>query len=75
METVAEIRARAAASWHDATELEMTIPSTIGEEKAINPFMRPDSPEIIASVQKRAPGTPTDNVSILGAVRRMKDSF
>jgi hydroxyacylglutathione hydrolase len=75
METVVEIRARAAASWHDATELEMTVPSTIGEEKAINPFMRPDSPEIIASVQKRAPGTPTDNVSILGAVRRMKDSF
>ena len=38
--TVQAIRARAAADWHDATSDEMTIPSTIGEEKATNPFMR-----------------------------------
>jgi hypothetical protein len=37
--------------------------------------MRPNSPEIIASVQMQAPGTPADDVSILGAVRRLKDSF
>jgi hydroxyacylglutathione hydrolase len=39
-ERVAKIRARAAADWHDATAAEMTIPSTIGEERATNPFMR-----------------------------------
>jgi hydroxyacylglutathione hydrolase len=37
---VRELRARAAADWHDATPAEMTIPSTIGLEKATNPFMR-----------------------------------
>jgi hydroxyacylglutathione hydrolase len=39
-ERVAKIRARAAADWHAATPHEMTIPSTIGEERATNPFMR-----------------------------------
>ena len=34
------VRANAAADWHDASEEEMTIPSTIGEEKKTNPFMR-----------------------------------
>jgi hydroxyacylglutathione hydrolase len=42
-ERVAAIRAHAAADWHDATPNEMTIPSTIGEERATNPFMRADS--------------------------------
>jgi len=37
---VRAIRARAAADWHDATPAEMTIPSTIAEEHATNPFMR-----------------------------------
>jgi hydroxyacylglutathione hydrolase len=39
-ERVRAIRARAAADWHDATPTEMTIPSTIGEERATNPFLR-----------------------------------
>jgi hydroxyacylglutathione hydrolase len=40
LEAVQKIRANAAADWHDATAAEMTIPSTIGEEKQTNPFMR-----------------------------------
>jgi hydroxyacylglutathione hydrolase len=40
LERVGRIRARKAADWHDATSDEMTIPSTIGEERATNPFMR-----------------------------------
>jgi len=40
LERVRAIRAHAAADWHDATPEEMTIPTTIGEEKATNPFMR-----------------------------------
>jgi hydroxyacylglutathione hydrolase len=39
-ERVAKVRANAAADWHDAGPDEMTIPSTIGDERAINPFMR-----------------------------------
>jgi hydroxyacylglutathione hydrolase len=40
LERVRAIRAGAAADWHDATPDEMTIPSTIGEERATNPFLR-----------------------------------
>ena len=44
---VIQIRKNAAADWHDATPAEMTIPSTISEEKATNPFMRcPDAEEL-----------------------------
>lgn len=37
---VGAIRARAAADWHAATPAEMTIPSTLGEERLTNPFLR-----------------------------------
>jgi hydroxyacylglutathione hydrolase len=37
---VQAIRRRAAADWHQATAAEMTIPSTIGEERLTNPFLR-----------------------------------
>ncbi|MED5260918.1 MAG: hydroxyacylglutathione hydrolase [Myxococcota bacterium] len=47
LERVQAIRSNAAADWHDATESEMTIPSTLAEEKATNPFMRsPDASEL-----------------------------
>ena len=39
-ERVTKLRAGAAADWHDATPAEMSIPSTIGDERQINPFMR-----------------------------------
>jgi hydroxyacylglutathione hydrolase len=40
-----EIRQAPAADWHDATPAEMTVPSTIADEHATNPFMRADSAE------------------------------
>ncbi|MEN8181568.1 MAG: hydroxyacylglutathione hydrolase [Myxococcota bacterium] len=40
LERVHKIRARAASDWHAATPDEMTVPSTVGEEHATNPFMR-----------------------------------
>jgi len=44
---VRETRAKAAPDWHDASEAEMTIPSTIAQERATNPFLRaPDSAEL-----------------------------
>ncbi len=33
-------RAHRAADWHDATPEEMTVPSTLAEERATNPFLR-----------------------------------
>jgi hydroxyacylglutathione hydrolase len=37
---VEQTRARRAADWHEATPDEMTIPSTLAEERATNPFLR-----------------------------------
>ncbi len=45
LEAVRKIRAGAAADWHDATPAEMTVPSTLAEERAINPFLRAESVE------------------------------
>jgi hydroxyacylglutathione hydrolase len=72
---VRDRRAKAAADWHDATEAEMTVPSTVGEERTTNPFMRVDSDEIIGHVRESYPDSGTDPVEILGHVRAMKDSF
>ncbi len=51
LERVKKTRANAAADWHDATPDEMTIPSTIGEEKATNVFMRADSAEELGRIR------------------------
>ena len=53
LERVKRIRAGAAADWHDATPDEMTIPSTIGDEKATNPFMRARDAEELAGRRTR----------------------
>ncbi len=72
---VQERRAGMAADWHDAGPDEMTVPSTIGEERATNPFMRPDSPEIIAQLREHYPDGDRDPVTVLGRVRELKDRF
>jgi hydroxyacylglutathione hydrolase len=48
-----------------------TVPSTIGLEKATNPFLRPASPELR---QTLGMGTAPD-VDVLGETRRRKDQF
>jgi hydroxyacylglutathione hydrolase len=45
LDRVREIRSHAAADWHDATPAEMTVPSTMAEERATNPFLRAGSAE------------------------------
>ncbi len=40
IERVKAIRARRRPDWHDAAPDEMTVPSTMGEERATNPFVR-----------------------------------
>jgi len=53
-----------------------TVPSTIGDEKATNPFLRTDSPELEASVRSRVPAVPAgDAVALFAAVRGLKDRF
>jgi hydroxyacylglutathione hydrolase len=48
-----------------------TIPSTIGEERLTNPFLRADDPGLAAAVGLA--GAPPDQV--FGEIRRRKDSF
>lgn len=53
-----------------------TVPSTIGDEKATNPFLRTASPELAASVRRLVPGIPEgDAVALFAAVRTLKDNF
>ena len=53
-----------------------TVPSTIGEEKATNPFLRMTSPELAASVRARVPDLPpNDATALFAAVRGLKDRF
>jgi hydroxyacylglutathione hydrolase len=57
-------------------EGKFTVPSTIADEKATNPFLRTDSPELAASVRARVPDLPpTDPVALFAAVRALKDRF
>ncbi|KAJ3112145.1 hypothetical protein HK100_002441 [Physocladia obscura] len=59
---------KAKLEWANATKV--TVPSTIGEEKKLNPFMRVD----VASVKKSA-DVGEDPVAVMGKLREMKNSF
>src|SRR5439155_26376348 len=53
-----------------------TVPSTIADEKATNPFLRTDTPELAASVRHRRPEVAAnDRVALFAAVRQLKDRF
>lgn len=54
---------------------EPTLPSTIGQEKATNPFVRVGESAVIASAARHA-GKPLDDpVSVLAAIREWKNAF
>lgn len=53
-----------------------TVPSTIAEEKATNPFLRTESRELAASVRQRGIAVPEgDRVALFAAVRALKDRY
>jgi len=52
-----------------------TLPSTIGQEKATNPFVRCGEPDVIAAATKYAGKQLTDPVSVLAAIREWKNRF
>lgn len=53
---------------------EPTVPSTIGDERATNPFMRCNSPAIIDQVRADL-SEAASPAAVLGAVRRAKDRY
>lgn len=52
-----------------------TLPSDIGLEKATNPFLRCNCPEIVLAAGRAAGKTLTDPVSVFAAIREWKNNF
>jgi hydroxyacylglutathione hydrolase len=67
----AALQARAAEVANNDAKDEPSLPTTIGQELATNPFLRPSSPEIQARLGME--GRPLDE--IFGEVRMRKDRF
>ena len=86
--TVANIRFARAVEPDNAAlrELEMhakklreqglpTLPSTVAQEKATNPFVRVSEPAVIAAANRFTGKTLMDPVSVLAAIREWKNGF
>ena len=54
---------------------QLTVPSTIAEEKAINPFIRVASEELRANIKQQFPSLQLDDVTVLERTRYLKDNF
>lgn len=52
----------------------ITLPSSIADERAANPFMRTREPAVIAAARKIQPGA-TAGASTMGVIRAWKDRF
>jgi hydroxyacylglutathione hydrolase len=52
-----------------------TTPTTIGSEKATNPFLRWNSAELRATLHQRFPDLPLDDVTVFAKTRALKDAF
>lgn len=65
-----ELRARAAAIDALRAKGEPTIPSTLGEEKRTNPFLRADVPEVQEAVGMAG----ADPAAVFGEIRKRKDN-
>lgn len=52
-----------------------TLPSTLGDELACNPFLRCDTPAVIAAAARRLGRMPSDRVETFATLRGWKDGF
>jgi hydroxyacylglutathione hydrolase len=52
-----------------------TLPSTIGQEKQINPFLRTRVPGVAQAARDHDRATPPDDVAIFAALRQWKNEF
>lgn len=64
--------ARSREARHLRENQRVTLPSTIGAEKACNPFMRSREPAVVDAVRQQGVSA-TDPADVLGALRRWKD--
>lgn len=69
-----KLKARIQAVWALRAEGGCTVPSTIGDELATNPFMRAAQPSLMACVTQAIPGVdPSNLVEVFAATRALKD--
>ena len=66
-------RTEEAQAMHDAAR--PTLPSTLADERACNPFLRCEQPAVIAAVGQRLGRRPADAVEVFAELRRWKDGF
>jgi hydroxyacylglutathione hydrolase len=52
-----------------------TLPSTLADELAANPFLRVDAPEVRQSLRSRLGHEPADSIDAFAELRRWKDGF
>jgi hydroxyacylglutathione hydrolase len=52
-----------------------TLPSTLGDEKATNPFLRSREPAVIESANKYLGGRIADPAKVFAAIRAWKNEF
>jgi hydroxyacylglutathione hydrolase len=71
----AKVRAKLQWAQEARAKKAPTIPSTVAEEKDINPFVRVLSSELQANVKKQFPEVSLDPASVLAKVRHLKDNF
>ena len=71
----ADVQAKLRWSEETRAKNQPTIPSTIAEEKAINPFIRVDSQELRANIKQQFPNLQLDDVTVLERTRYLKDNF
>lgn len=69
---LAERSAQAAALRRDGRP---TLPSTLAEERAANPFLRVDEAAVKAAIARRLGREPVDRVETFAELRRWKDGF
>lgn len=71
----AELGAALRAAEEASKSKRCTLPSSIGDERAINPFMRWDAPEVIAAAERRAGGALAGSDAVFASIRQWKDNF
>jgi hydroxyacylglutathione hydrolase len=54
---------------------EPTVPSTIGDELATNPFLRCSVPEVVAAAERHAGRSLSDPIEVFAEIRAWKNSF
>lgn len=71
----ARLRARQDACSAQRARGEPTVPSTMEEELATNPFLRVDAPAVRAAAALREPGADADAAATFAAIRAWKNTF